>query len=129
MDTFTTACLAPTTPAKGSLESIGSVRAMHERANAETADNSDFGKFQKESDPHADHIYQMFGQEACDEYIRDVAAQRQREKNQTAKRLARRSARLAATSRFPDVHTKIGRKLSTLITNAASKVAQRHITA
>lgn len=59
MDTFTTACLAPTTPAKGSLESIGSVRAMHERANAETADNSDFGKFQKESDPHADHIYQM----------------------------------------------------------------------
>lgn len=36
-------------PAKGSLESIGSVRAMHERANAETADNSDFSKFQKES--------------------------------------------------------------------------------
>lgn len=35
--------------AKGSLESIGSVRAMHERANAETADNSDFSKFQKES--------------------------------------------------------------------------------
>ena len=37
-------------PAKGSLESIGSVRAMHERANAETADNSDFGKFQRESE-------------------------------------------------------------------------------
>ena len=36
-------------PAKGSLESIGSVRAMHERANAETAENSDFGKFQRES--------------------------------------------------------------------------------
>ena len=36
-------------PANGSLESIGSVRAMHERANAETADNSDFGKFQRES--------------------------------------------------------------------------------
>lgn len=59
MDTFTSACLAPTMPAKGSLESIGSVRAMHERANAETADNSDFGKFQKESDPYADQIFQM----------------------------------------------------------------------
>lgn len=44
---------------KGSLESIGSVRAMHERANAETADTSDFLNFQKESDPNADHIFQM----------------------------------------------------------------------
>lgn len=48
MDSFTSACLAPTMPANGSLESIGSVRAMHERANAETAEKSDFGKFQKE---------------------------------------------------------------------------------
>ena len=35
-------------PAKGSLESVGSGRAMHERANAEIADSSDFGKFQRE---------------------------------------------------------------------------------
>ena len=48
MDSFTSAYLAPTMPAKGSLESIGSVRAMHERANAESADNSDFGIFQRE---------------------------------------------------------------------------------
>ncbi|CAD6583203.1 MAG: hypothetical protein ASARMPREDX12_001209 [Alectoria sarmentosa] len=112
MDTFTTACLALTMPAKGSLQSIGSFRAMHERANAETADNSDFGKF---------------GQEADDEYIRDVAAQRQSEKSEAAKRLPRRSARLAAMRRFVDVHTKVERKLSTLITNATSKVAQRHV--
>ena len=48
MDSFTSAYLAPIMPAKGSLESVGSVRAMHERANAETADSSDFGKFQRE---------------------------------------------------------------------------------
>ena len=35
-------------PAQGDLVSIGSVRAMHERTNAETADNSDFGNFQRE---------------------------------------------------------------------------------
>ena len=35
-------------PVQGDLVTIGSVRAMHERANAETADNSDFGNFQRE---------------------------------------------------------------------------------
>ncbi|KAF6240317.1 hypothetical protein HO173_001928 [Letharia columbiana] len=113
-------------PAKGSLESIGSVRAMHERANAETADNSDFGKFQHESDPHANHIFAMFGQEAYDEYIRDVAAQRQREKSEATEKLARRTARMR---RFLNIHTRIEHKLATLVTNVASKVVQRHITA
>lgn len=125
MDTFTSACLAPTMPAKGSLESIGSVRAMHERANAETADNSDFGQFQKESDPYADHIFQMFGQEAYDDYIRDVAAKRQRERSEAAEKLSRRTARLLAMRRFLSVHTRI----ATLVTNVASKVPKRHITA
>ena len=66
MDSFTAAYLAPTMPATGSLESIGSVRAMHERANAETADNSDFGKFQRESKtfsefflPVSDHFFEF----------------------------------------------------------------------
>ncbi|KAL9069254.1 MAG: hypothetical protein Q9161_005661 [Pseudevernia consocians] len=125
MDTFTSACLAPIMPAKGSLESIGSVRAMHERANAETAENSDFGKYQNR-DHHADHIFQMFGQEAYDEYIRDVAAQLQREKSEATEKLARRTALMR---QFLDVHTRIERRLAILVTNVTSKIVQRHITA
>lgn len=49
--------------------------------------------------------------------------ERQREKSE-AEKLARRTARLLAMRRFFGVHTRI----ATLVTNVASKVAQRYIT-
>ncbi|MCJ1451817.1 hypothetical protein MMC28_002157 [Mycoblastus sanguinarius] len=128
MGTFTKACLAPTMPNLSSLPSIGSVAAMYERTNAETAATADYAIFLLENDPNARLILQMNGQTNLDDYIEEIAASRQLEQREAVWGLGRRSACRVAMLRFLEVEGKVKHKLRKISTSAGSKVTHLHVT-
>ena len=114
------------------MESIGSVFAMYEQTNASssTAD-SDFAKFQRESDPLAEQILACNGIEAYEAYLRESEAIRARHQEQEHKealaKLALKAELRAAAHRFLNFEDRIEKGLKTIVGKVLMKAAGRHV--
>lgn len=132
METFTKANMAPTMPELARMCSIGNVAASFARLNAETSESSDFSRYQKACDPHAELVLMVFGHVDHEEYCRKVAAQTalglEQECPEKAKKARRRAAAFgAALRRLKTLKLeRVGNKLAKIITTAASKSSRRH---